>query len=50
MGLLGYLNMKGIDVLSRFWGNAEDKKFRTLEVRGKPIALKNGKQKGVFED
>ena len=30
--------------LSRFWGNAEegrkDKKFRSLEVRGKPIALK----------
>ena len=29
--------------LSRFWGNArkKDKKFRSLEVRGKLIALKN---------
>ena len=26
--------MKGIDVMSRFWGNArKDKKFRSLEVR-----------------
>ena len=32
---------KELMFLSRFWGNAEDKKFRSLEVRGKPIALKN---------
>ena len=36
---------KELMFLSRFWGNArrrrKDKKFRSLEVRGKPIALKN---------
>ena len=26
MGVLGYLNMKGIDVFSRFWGNAQEDK------------------------
>ena len=35
---------KELMFLSRFWGNArrrKDKKFRSLEVRGKLIALKN---------
>ena len=35
--------MKGIDVFVKIWGNAKkkkDKKFRSLEVRGKLIALK----------
>ena len=45
MGQLSYLNMKyerGLMFLSRFWGNARRKEeFRSLEVRGKLIALKN---------
>jgi hypothetical protein len=44
VGITLIMNMKGINVLSRFWGNGRERKtkFRSLEVEeALKIALKN---------